>query len=211
MTTRFCLVRHGETDWNAARRVQGQIDIGLNATGEAQARAMRFGLGGQTISVVYSSDLCRAWRTAELATAGLAFPAVSPAPTLRERHYGMLQGLTIADAVHHQPAAYRHHQARTPDYDYETGETLIAFAARIMDSLTAMAERHRGGTVLAFTHGGVLDIAYRAATARALDTPRDFPIPNAALNWLGYRDGTWSLGNWADRRHLQRSLDEVLE
>lgn len=210
-TTRLCLVRHGETDWNAARRLQGQLDIDLNAVGELQARAVRPELAGQAFAAVYSSDLTRAWRTALLATEGLVLPAVSPAPTLRERHYGVFQGLTAADAKLRQPDAYRHHQMRTPDYGYETGETLIAFAARIMHSLTALAERHRGGTVLVFTHGGVLDIVYRAATGRTLEAPRDFPVPNAALNWLEYRASAWFLRSWADRRHLERALDEVVE
>jgi probable phosphoglycerate mutase len=47
-----------------------------------------------------------------------------------------------------------------------------------------MAARHVGQSVLAFTHGGVLDMVYRAATGRALDAPRDFMLPNAAFNWL---------------------------
>ena len=72
-----------------------------------------------------------------------------------------------------------------------------------------MAARHRGETVLAFTHGGVLDVVYRAATGRALDVPRDFLLSNAALNWLDYRDGSWQLIAWADRRHLQAALDEL--
>ena len=64
MSTRFCLIRHGETDWNAQKRVQGQIDIDLNAVGEAQARALADALGEHSFAAVYSSDLARAWRTA---------------------------------------------------------------------------------------------------------------------------------------------------
>jgi probable phosphoglycerate mutase len=210
MSTRFCLIRHGETDWNAEKRIQGQIDIDLNATGEAQARAVRPGLAGQRFNAIYSSDLARAWRTAEIATAELAI-AVSPAPTLRERHYGVFQGLTAPEAKLQQPEAYHHHHLRTPDYAYGNGETLIAFSARIMDTLNHLAEQHRGGVVLAFTHGGVLDIVYRVATGRLLETPRDFAVPNAALNWLDCSAGAWTLRNWGDRRHLERALDEVVE
>lgn len=207
---RFCLVRHGETDWNGEKRIQGQIDIDLNATGEVQARALRPGLAGHGFAAIYSSDLLRAWRTAQIATAGFGI-AVSPAPTLRERHFGVLQGTTSPEASLKHPVVHRHHQARTPDHDYETGESLIAFAARVMTGLDALAARHAGGSVLVFTHGGVLDIVYRAATGRALDAPRDFQLPNAACNWLEHGPKGWRLDSWADCRHLNRVLDEVLD
>ncbi|MDP2135723.1 MAG: histidine phosphatase family protein [Sulfuritalea sp.] len=207
-STRFCLIRHGETDWNGEKRIQGQIDIDLNVRGEAQARAVADGLYGQSFAAIYSSDLLRAWHTARIAATGLG-RAVSPAPTLRERHFGVMQGVTASEAREQLPHAHRHHQARTPDYDFDSGESLIVFAARVMSGLDALAERHPGQSVLAFTHGGVLDIVYRAATGRALDAPRDFTLPNAALNWLERDDAGWRLISWADCRHLDRALDEV--
>jgi len=206
--SRFCLVRHGETDWNGEKRIQGQIDIDLNAGGRAQARAVARGLAGQSFAAAYSSDLRRAWHTAQIAVAELGL-AVAPAPILRERHFGLLQGITSREASERHPELHRHHQARTPDYNYETGESLTAFAARVMAGLNALADRHPGQNVLAFTHGGVLDIAYRAAQGRALDTPRDFTLPNAAFNWLERDEHGWHLISWADCRHLQRALDEV--
>jgi probable phosphoglycerate mutase len=206
--TRFCLVRHGETDWNGERRIQGQIDIDLNRAGRAQAHAVAEGLRGQAFAAIYSSDLLRAWHTAQIAVAGRQV-AVSPAPTLRERHFGVLQGVTSLEASERHPEVHRHHQARTPDYDYETGESLIVFAARVMAGLEVLAARHAGHSVLAFTHGGVLDVVHRAATGRALDAPRDFALPNAALNWVERDNAGWRLVSWADCRHLQRALDEI--
>jgi probable phosphoglycerate mutase len=208
MSTRFCLVRHGETDWNAEKRVQGQIDIGLNATGEAQARALADALSEHDFAAVYSSDLARAWRTAGIAVQARKI-AVSPAPTLRERHFGVLQGLTAAEAGMAKPAAYRLHRERNPDFDYETGESLNRFADRVLTGLATIAQRHAGESVLAFTHGGVLDVVYRAATGRAIDAPRDFTLGNAALNWLDYNGGRWQLIAWADSRHLRAALDEL--
>lgn len=208
--TRFCLIRHGETDWNSEKRIQGQIDIDLNATGEAQARAVKAGLLGHSFAAVYSSDLLRARRTAQIATADLGL-AVLPAPTLRERHFGVLQGVTANEASVQRPDVFRNHQARTPDYDYEGGESLIRFAERVMTGLNGLAVRHVGQSVLAFTHGGVLDVVRRAAVGRALDAPRDFSLPNAALNWLECSGKDWRLISWADCGHLQRALDEVLD
>ena len=208
--TRFCLIRHGETDWNGEKRIQGHIDIDLNAAGEAQARGLRRGLSEHSFAAAYSSDLLRAWHTALIATADLAI-AVSPAPTLRERHFGVLQGITSQEASVQRPDVFHHHRARTPDYDYESGESLIAFQGRVMAGLGALAERHPGQSVLAFTHGGVLDVVHRAATGRALDAPRDFTLPNAAFNWVEHGPDGWRLISWADCGHLNRALDEVLE
>lgn len=207
-STRFCLVHHGETDWNGEKRIQGQIDIDLSRAGQAQARALAEALRGQSFAAVYSSDLLRAWNTARIAVAGRQI-AVSPEPTLRERDFGVMQGLTAAEARLARPHAHGHHQARTPHYDYETGKSLIVFAARVTAGLQVMAERHPGQNVLAFTHGGVLDVVYRAATGRRLDAPRDFSLPNAACNWLECGEASWRLISWADCAHLQQTLDEL--
>jgi probable phosphoglycerate mutase len=203
---RLCIVRHGETDWNVERRVQGHIDISLNATGVAQARAAAAGLGGQSFTAAYSSDLDRAWQTAQVLGAALEL-GVTRAPGLRERHYGVLQGLTTAEVAVRYPKAYAHYLARDPDHDFRTGESLTAFAARIVAAVEALAAAHPGETVLLVSHGGVLDICYRRATGRGLSSPRDFAIPNAAMNWIEVGQEGWRLLAWADRRHLEETLD----
>lgn len=78
-----------------------------------------------------------------------------------------------------------------------------------MAGLEHIAARHAGGEVLAFSHGGVLDMVYRTATGMPLDAPRDFALPNAAINWLEHRNGAWHLISWADSSHLGQALDEV--
>ena len=72
--TRILLVRHGETAWNREQRIQGQIDIDLNAAGEAQARAVRAGLAGHCFAAAYSSDLQRAHDTARPAAEDISQP-----------------------------------------------------------------------------------------------------------------------------------------
>ncbi len=88
MPTRFCLLRHGETDWNAAGRLQGQIDIPLNQLGRAQARAAAERLAGQSFGALFSSDLARTMETATFAAERLGI-GVEPAPALRERLSGI--------------------------------------------------------------------------------------------------------------------------
>jgi 2,3-bisphosphoglycerate-dependent phosphoglycerate mutase len=136
---------------------------------------------------------------------------VQRAASLRERHYGVLQGLTTAEIAVRYPKAYARYLARDPDHSFKTGESLVTFAARIVAAVEALAAAHSGQTLLLVSHGGVLDICYRRATGRDLSAPRDFTIPNAALNWFDVGQGGWSLLTWADRSHLERSLEESPE
>ncbi|POZ62690.1 histidine phosphatase family protein [Chromobacterium alticapitis] len=207
--TRFCLVRHGETNWNREYRLQGHTDIPLNATGQEQAGQLAQAFrADHPFQALYVSDLIRTRQTAAPLLAKLRLSA-HYTPQLRERHMGALQGLTYTEAAERIPQVYQRHQARDPDYDLEGGESLHRFSARILDGLADIAARHPGQDVLIVTHGGVLDIMYRAATSKPLQDKRDFSIPNAALNWLDYQDGGWTLRRWADESHLSGSLDEI--
>lgn len=209
-TTRFCAIRHGETAWNAERRMQGQVDVPLNANGHRQAQAMAEAVAQEPFTAIYSSSLGRARETAEAAAQRLHLPVVLRAE-LRERNYGIFQNNTALELAAKHPEAYIKHQSRDADYDYEGGESLRVFAARVEAGLAAIARQHPDQQVLIVTHGGVLDVLYRFATCRGLSEPRDFTIPNAALNWLDLVDGVWRLELWADCEHLSRlpALDEV--
>jgi probable phosphoglycerate mutase len=206
---RLCLVRHGETAWNAERRLQGHLDLPLNETGLVQAEATAASLRGHQFAAFYCSDLVRARQTAAAAERLLDLvPALEP--DLRERHYGAFQGLTYEEARGRFPEAYARFDAREPGFAFpDGGESLAGFAARIRAALERFAARHAGQSVLIVSHGGVLDIAHRLATGKALEAPRDFVIPNAALNWITYDNGAWDLVAWADRRHLEQSRDEL--
>lgn len=209
MKTRLCFVRHGETAWNAELRLQGHLDVPLNRTGEAQARATAASLATEHFAAVYCSDLQRARQTAAAITHGRPGHVVYQ-PKLRERHYGLFQGLTYAEAEARFPDDYRRFKQRDPDFTFPGGgESLKGFAQRIGEFLTDVAAGHPGEQALIVTHGGVLDIVHRLASGKALDAPRDFTIPNAALNWIEY-DGThWHLVSWADQRHLDAARDEL--
>lgn len=208
--TRLCIVRHGETDWNVEKRIQGHVDVPLNATGEAQARATATGLAARRFDAAYSSDLARAWRTAEIVTATLGL-TVRPFAGLRERHYGVLQGLTADEIRAARPDDHVPYLARDPDRDFLTGESLAAFATRVIAAIEELVTAHPGHCLLLVSHGGVLDICYRHAIGRGLTPPRDFPIPNAALNWFEIGAGRWRLLDWADRRHLALALEDSPE
>lgn len=216
---RCCFVRHGETPWNAERRLQGHQDIPLNALGLAQADAAARYLSVRhaesPFAAVISSDLQRARQTADAIGAALQLH-VQNAPGLRERHYGDFEGKTPAEAALFAPAAYAALAARA-DLAGAPGnaEPLAAMVGRIETCLFDLAQNFADQSVVLVTHGGVLDVLYRRAMGRELTGPRDAPIPNAGLNWLDLRPvGTalrWTMLAWGETGHLNdASLDEIL-
>lgn len=210
MTTRFCIVRHGETAWNAEQRVQGQLDIPLNANGQRQARAVGVALAAVRFDAVVCSDLSRAYETALLSSSAMD-GGIETEVALRERHYGKFQGLKYVEAQQQFPADFALHLERHLDFAYASGESLQSFAARVGKVMDALAKKHKDKTVLVVTHGGCLDVVYRTASGIGLTAPRNFAIPNAAINWVDYVDGRWSIVGWADCAHLEATLDELAE
>jgi len=207
--TRICLVRHGETEWNAERRIQGQIDIGLNATGLRQAAAAGRWLKTAGIVALYSSDLKRAWTTAQAIGEALALVPVAE-PQMRERRYGVFEGLTYAEAQAKYPDGYAAFEGRNAAYDFENGESLRDMYERVTGRLKMLATAHPGKNIAVVLHGGVLDIVNRFVRGNPLEAPRDFLIPNAGLNWIAAVDGRWRIETWGATAHLEPgALDEL--
>ena len=201
MATRICMIRHGETDWNAGRLIQGQIDIPLNENGRNQA--MSTGMLDD-ICAIYSSDLSRAYETAEMLAGGAE---VIKLPSLRERHHGIFQGITASEAAARFPEDYARYKSRDPHHQLETGESLAQFAHRIDEVLDELIRRHSGNTFAIVTHAGVLDVIYRRATGRLLNAPRDFTIRNCSLNWFRHDIEGLHLESWDERSAFMESIE----
>ena len=210
MTTKLCIVRHGETAWNAEHRVQGQLDVPLNAIGQAQALAASRVLAREAFDVIYSSDLSRARQTAQ-PTASLLSMKVLVEKDLRERHYGIFERLTYAEVKVRYPEDYARFEARDPDYAFRTGESLRDFSERSIAIVTRIANAHPQKNILVFTHGGILDKLYRFITGLPLTAQRDFGIPNAGLNRVELTGLEWRIHSWADVAHLEGALDDLPE
>jgi probable phosphoglycerate mutase len=209
--TRICFARHGETDWNAERRMQGHIDIPLNSHGQVQAQRLAQSLqhAGHTFDHLYSSDLQRAADTAKQVSNALKL-SITIDPIFRERHVGVLQGLRLDDAPHQVPDVWQAHLARDIQHDLGGGEGIQAFHERAQRALAMLVAAHRGQTILVVSHGGTLDMMYRIATKQALDQARVAVVPNTSLNWIAFDGKAWSVERWADTDHLSTlALDNV--
>jgi probable phosphoglycerate mutase len=212
-TTKLCLIRHGETDWNSEQRLQGHTDIPLNAKGALQARQMAQALKDIKLAfdVLYTSDLKRAADTAN-AVVELFGVEAQVDSALRERHFGALQGLPISEAPILRPDIWQPHISRDLEHELEGGESIQQFALRVQAALEKIQERHAGKTVLIVSHGGTLDMMYRIASKQALSAERRVSVPNASLNWITHHQGAgWTVERWADTRHLAGSTLENVD
>lgn len=207
--TRILAVRHGETAWNRATRIQGHTDIDLNDHGRWQAEQLALALQDTDIAACHASDLGRARATAQAVAQRHGLP-VHTHPGLRERCFGSFEGQTWSELETRFPEATQAWRKREPDFAPPGGESLLTLQARVVGAITALAAQHVGEQILVVVHGGVLDILYRAATRLDLQAPRSWELPNTAINRLLWSPEGLSLVGWADTGHLQvaTALDE---
>lgn len=182
------LVRHGETDWNASGRWQGQADVPLNPNGRAQALALGAALRETDVRAIASSDLARASETARIVAEGLGLGVDHFDAGLRERSLGVFDGLTRDECATLHPQAWQDWlEHRRPPTGAEADRDL---AVRVTAAIGRVVGRlgDGGAPVLVVSHGG----AIRAAVAAALGvTPP--PIPNCgvwSIEWDGGYEGT---------------------
>src|SRR6476619_7379840 len=166
-STTFALVRHGQTDWNAQRRLQGATDIPLNDVGRGQARDAVAVLSAYEWDAIVSSPLSRAAETADLIAAGLGLSVARRVPELAERSFGPAEGLQAGPELD---------ALRTPN-GFRGAESEDEAAARGLAAFEALAEEFAGQRVLVIAHGTLIRLSLGRALGRTLQS-----IDNAALN-----------------------------
>jgi probable phosphoglycerate mutase len=165
--TTFALVRHGQTDWNAQRRLQGSTDIPLNDVGRGQARDAVAVLSAYEWDAIVSSPLSRAAETANLIAAGLGLKVNRHVPELTERSFGPAEGLQAGPEL----------DALRVEGGFRGAESEHEAASRGLESLEALAEEFRGGRVLVVAHGTLIRVSLSRAIGRTLQS-----VDNAVLN-----------------------------
>jgi len=152
---RWVLVRHGETDWNKAGRLQGHTNTTLSVAGRVQVKALRERLRGMKFEAVYTSDLMR---TVETTTLLLEGSGLTPEPTalLREMNYGEWEGLTWAEVQERDPEAYEEWLRVDPNFEAPGGESLNALMDRAENFASRARQAGGDGNTLIVTHGGII-------------------------------------------------------
>jgi broad specificity phosphatase PhoE len=179
----FYLARHGETDWNAQGRWQGQTDVPLNPKGRAQALGLGEALRSAGIVAIVSSDLSRASETARVVAAQIQLDVDYLDPGLRERSLGIFDGLTREECASLHPEAWQQWvDQRRPPAGAEADADLAVRVTAAMERAVGRIPGE-GGPFLIVTHGGAIRASVTAATGQ---TPP--PIPNCgvwAVEWEG--------------------------
>ena len=207
--TRILAIRHGETAWNVDTRIQGQLDIDLNDTGRWQAKRTAQALAHEDIAAIYSSDLRRAFDTAQAIAHALqarhtsGARSVRPHVGLRERHFGHFQGMTWADIETTWPDEARLWRQRDPHWAPQQGESLLQLRERIAQCVHSLASQHLGEQIVLVAHGGVMDVLYRLATGQSTQAPRTWHLGNAAINRLLWTPQGLQLVGWGDVSHFE--------
>ncbi len=199
--TELIIVRHGQTEWNRASRIQGYRDSALTDDGLAQARALAVRLAGESFAALLSSDLGRAASTAGIIAEHTGH-RVRLEPSLRERNYGVLEGLTREEFRLHSPDAAQRYASRDPDFIIPGGESQREFVARVVAAFNALADEFHGQRIVVVSHGGVLAALHRHVADLPLDAPRTLPLPNAGYNIFIRSQGQWAMQRWGDTAHL---------
>ena len=206
--TRIIAIRHGETAWNVDARLQGHLDVELNAKGFWQADQVARALADESVDAIYTSDLMRAWHTASAIEKAIGAPVIAN-QGLRERGFGSYEGKTYAELEAQWPDAALRWRKREPDWAPPGGETLFDLRQRVSTTVAALAQQHIGGQIVMVAHGGVMDVLYRLATGQDLQAPRTWHLGNAAINRLLWTAEGLTLVGWGDTSHLEEvALDE---
>jgi len=153
--TRFVLIRHGESTWNAAGRWQGRGDPPLSDRGRAQAQRLAAGLAREGIEVVVASDLARAAETAAILGAALGLAPTSD-ERLRELDVGCWTGLTRPEIASRDRAGLDHFESGAPDARAGGGECRRELAERAHAAVADVAERFAGRCIAVVAHLGVV-------------------------------------------------------
>ncbi|CAI0553748.1 unnamed protein product [Linum tenue] len=225
--TEIVVVRHGETEWNADKRIQGHVDVDLNEVGRQQAALVADRLSKESkISAVYSSDLKRAFDTAQAIADRCGGIEVIKEPGLRERHLGDLQGLSLSEAAKGSPEAYEAFLSHKTSQDIPVcymsitifgvfltlywivvywkggGESLDKLYERSTSSFQRIAAKHRGERVVVVSHGGTI----RSLHKRACPSERPAKILNTSVHIFHISDvDEWTIKSWGDVSHLNQT------
>ncbi|KAM5576474.1 phosphoglycerate mutase-like protein 4 [Rosa sericea] len=199
------VVRHGETAWNADGRIQGHLDVELNDAGRQQAAVVGNRLSKDPkISLVYSSDLKRAYETAQIIAARCGGLNVVTDPDLRERHLGDLQGLVFREAAKLSSKAYQAFTSHRTCQDIPGGgESLDQLYDRCTSALERIGGKHKGERVVVVTHGGVIRSLYQRACPNGSSIGK---VANTSINTFHlYDEDKWTIKSWGDISHLKET------
>ena len=198
------MVRHGETTWNSEGRVQGQTNIPLSDIGKTQAKLAGERLSSVKFDAIYSSDLDRTLQTAEI-IASLSDVKVVTNPALRERFFGIFEGLTIQQREETYPDLFKESTKNNIDFSPPEGETITETYIRISEAVQHYKNQHIEETILIVGHGGSMRCAFTSLLELPLEASFKFVLSNCGITiFETFTDNTVLLA-YNDTHHIDNA------
>lgn len=207
--TKFILVRHGQTEWNLSGRYQGQSDIELSPVGLKQAEILAEHFPVDKIDAIYSSDLKRAFVTAEKVGKKYKCPVIKE-PAFREICFGDWEGLTYEQITKKWPYALADFFQRPDILDIPNGESFLNVQKRAVNKIKELAVSHKDETLAVFAHGAIIRTVLAAAVNSPLRYLWSFRQDNTAVNIIIYDCEGFMLQLANSTEHLRGSAYQIL-
>ena len=198
---RFLIVRHGETSWNVEGRIQGHSDVALSERGVLQAQALARRLATVSVDAAYSSDLVRASETAKIVLEGRETP-LTEEELLRERYYGVFEGLTVEQRQERYPAMFIASIVKDLDFAPTGGESARETLRRMTSVMGELKRKHLDDTVLVVGHGGSLRSGVMALLELPPESTWKFVMANCSLTIIDTYEDNAVLRLYNDTSHL---------
>jgi alpha-ribazole phosphatase len=207
MGCRIYLVRHGETEWNASLKYQGQTDVPLSETGKKQADLLGKRLAASKFDGFYSSDLARAYETAGIISL-YHKQQIKRIPELREINFGLWEGLDYKEIMGKYPDEIKQWWEKPLLARIPGGETMDEMIKRTTTTVRTIVESHNSGNIVVVTHGGVVRSIVGTVLGMDMNKYWRLRLDNACLNIIDFPEwdkGVLTLFN--DCSHLEVPFD----
>ena len=199
--TEIILIRHGETEWNSQKRMQGHSNSDLSSVGQAQIQALGQWMKNVPFDLIYSSDSPRAKQTAEAITQ-FSGHELQFDQRLREKNLGVFEGLTSEEARERHPEVFRLFKTAGSKYVIDEGESTQQLQDRALEIVNEIRIKHPEERVLLVTHGGFIRVVMKHSLGLSLETPTRFLIRNTGVFRLVWED-KWLVSLMGGVSHLE--------
>jgi len=199
--TEIILIRHGETEWNSQKRMQGHSNSDLSSVGQAQIQALGQWMKNLPFDLIYSSDSLRAKQTAESITQ-FSGHELQIDQRLREKNLGVFEGLTSEEARERHPEVFRLFKTAGSKYVIDEGESTQQLQDRALEIVNEIRIKHPEERVLLVTHGGFIRVVMKHSLGLSLETPTRFLIRNTGVFRLVWED-KWLVSQMGGVSHLE--------
>ena len=199
--TEIILIRHGETEWNSQKRMQGHSNSDLSSVGQAQIQGLGQWMKNVPFDLIYSSDSLRAKQTAEAITQ-FSGHELQFDQRLREKNLGVFEGLTSEEARERHPEVFRLFKTAGSKYVIDEGESTQQLQDRALEIVNEIRIKHPEERVLLVTHGGFIRVVMKHSLGLSLETPTRFLIRNTGVFRLVWED-KWLVSQMGGVSHLE--------